>query len=81
MYHWLGWVFIVAGVVFISLEVVVSLKKRFRSTRDALPNDIVIELIKKLPWIVVLGLILLYLGLYIVGVPVPFSLAIGNPTN
>lgn len=87
MYHLLGWLFIIVGGAIILTEVIAHLKNSFKpkesddTRKYAIPNDIIVELIKKLPWVVVLGLILIYLGLYMVGAPVPFSIAIGNPTS
>jgi hypothetical protein len=82
MYEWLGWVFVCAGGLIVLIEVAIYLVKSFKQPKApkapkmAIPDAIVIELIKKLPWMVILGLILIYLGLYIIGVPIPFSIAI-----
>jgi len=81
MYQLLGWGFVLAGAIIVFLEVAIYVVKAFKVPKNseagktAVPDAIVIELIKKLPWMVILGLILIYLGLYIIGVPVPFSKA------
>jgi uncharacterized membrane protein YcjF (UPF0283 family) len=41
-------------------------------------KDVLTELVKKLPWTVIVGFILLYLGLFIIGAPLPFSVNIGS---
>jgi D-alanyl-lipoteichoic acid acyltransferase DltB (MBOAT superfamily) len=81
MYHWLGWVFFVFGVLLIILEIVLDLRKRLKVSRAVIPEGVMTEIIKKLPWMVVLGLIFIYLGMYIIGVPVPISITVGSPMN
>jgi hypothetical protein len=41
------------------------------SERAAGPWDFLIELLKRAPWVVVVGLILIYLGLKMIGVVLP----------
>jgi len=89
----LGWAFIGVGFAIIVIELLFHWKsysklyskneeKRVKFIRNAKAMDsLVPDIIKKLPWVVVLGLLLIYLGMYIVGAPVPISIIIGNPAG
>jgi hypothetical protein len=66
-----------------TLKTILAQKKdeqRLGAQEQALADvkDALTELVKKLPWTVIVGFILLYLGLYIIGAPLPLSINIGS---
>jgi hypothetical protein len=70
----LGYVLVILGIVMVILAVLAWLgiitpdsARRLRAG----PWDFLTELAKKAPWIVTVGLILIYLGLKTLGVPLP----------
>ena len=79
---WLGWIFMFLGLAFILVEVYFRFRpkkaKKLYADVVSIPDTIITELIKKLPWVVVLGLIFIYLGLTIIHAPVPIKIAIGG---
>jgi hypothetical protein len=79
MHEWLGWVFIGLGVLCILIEVMIRIRSAVKPMHPAVgAPDYVLEIIKKLPWVVIVGLILIYLGLYIIGAPLPIKIVIGG---
>ena len=84
--EFMGWILVCLGFLCILLEIFVYLSKTWNERRkgsdikrDAaglLTPEIVIALIGKLPWMVVLGFLLIYLGLPILGLDVPIKIRI-----
>ena len=71
MQIWLGYLLIVVGLIMILLGVlawtgVIKLQRRGSTVCDFL----VVQL-EKAPWVVVVGLILIYVGCKVIGVPLP----------
>ena len=72
----LGYALVIVGVVLVILPVLDWLGM-FKVKKELQPNgagpwDAVIEFIRKTPWIALVGLVLIYLGLKVLGVPLPF---------
>ena len=71
MQIWFGYLLIVVGVIMILLGVLAwtGLIKLQRSGGTVW--DFLIALLEKAPWVVVVGLILIYVGCKMIGVPLP----------
>jgi hypothetical protein len=71
-----GYVLILLGIVWIVLSVLVWLgvihPAGAKAILAATGWDVLIELIRKLPWLAVVGLIQIYAGLKMIGVKLPF---------
>jgi hypothetical protein len=69
--NWLGYLLIVVGLIMILLGVLAwtGLIKLQRGGGTAW--DFLIALLEKAPWVVVVGLILIYVGCKMIGVPLP----------
>ena len=70
---WLGYALIVVGLLMVVLGVLAWLGLiRPNDVRSIGPWDFLLELLKRAPWVVVVGLILIYVGSKMAGVPLPF---------
>jgi len=85
--EFMGWILVGLGFLCILLEIYVYISKTWNERRKGsaisktaanamLTPEIVSALIGKLPWMVVLGLLLIYLGLPILGLDVPIKIQI-----
>ena len=70
----LGYLLIIIGVVLILLGVLawLGIIQPARVRAAAGPWAFLIALLEKAPWVVVVGLILIYIGCKMAGVPLPF---------
>jgi hypothetical protein len=70
-----GYVLILLGIVWIVLSVLAWLgvvhPVGAKAIEAATGWDVLLELIRKLPWLVVVGLIQIYAGLKMIGVKIP----------
>ena len=72
MQIWLGYVFALVGLIMVILGVLSWLKIiDTERERAAGPWDFLIELLKRAPWVVAVGLVLIYVGLKMIGVQLP----------
>ena len=68
----LGWVLVILGLIMVILGVLAWLgivkprKYRFG------PWEVLAEIARRAPWVVIVGLLLIYIGLKILGAPLPF---------
>jgi len=85
--EFMGWILVCLGFLCILLEIIVYVHKtwteRVKGTNikksadpGMLTPEIITALIGKLPWMVVLGFLLIYLGLPILGLDVPIKIQI-----
>ena len=70
-----GWIMIILGLILVILGVLVFFKiikvpTGQRMVGDTGFFDLLIELLKKAPWLVVVGLLLIWVGLKLIGVEV-----------
>ncbi len=70
----IGYLLIIVGLVLILLGVLkwLGVITATRAAAGAGPWDFLIALLDKAPWVVVVGLILIYIGCKMAGVPLPF---------
>lgn len=74
MQLWLGYLLIIVGLLMViagALAWAGVIKAPFRE--GATPWDFLIELLRHAPWVVVVGLVLIYIGCKMIGVPLPPS--------
>jgi hypothetical protein len=69
---WVGYLLILVGLILIAAGVLawaglIKIPRRNGST----VWDFLIELLRRAPWVVVVGLILIYIGSKMIGVPLP----------
>jgi len=70
-----GYVFIFSGLALVFLAVLAwlgKLKPKLVDLAAASGWDVLLALVQKLPWIVFVGLLLVYAGLELIGVALPF---------
>lgn len=74
----IGFILIILGVIMEILAILVwlgTITPAYAATRTltgATPWDLLLELLRKDPWTAVVGLILIYAGLKMIGVNLPF---------
>jgi hypothetical protein len=72
MQLWLGYLLIIVGLIMVvagALAWAGIIKQPIHE--GASPWDFLIKLLEKAPWVVVVGLILIYVGCKMIGVPLP----------
>jgi hypothetical protein len=68
---WLGYLLIVVGLIMILLGVLARTGLIKLQRGGGTVWDFLIALLEKAPWVVVVGLILIYVGCKMIGVPLP----------